>query len=141
MAYCTQADLLKLVSRNELIQLTDLDDEGTINTDTVTEVISEADEFVNGYLARRRTVPVDPVPTMLRHLSGRLTLYFLHLHRRSVTDDLKDQFGTDNDFLEAYAAGDGSLGDDDEATTPGVGSSKQDANDRLFTRDDMEGWG
>ena len=140
MAYSTQADLLKLVSRNELIQLTDLDDEGTVNADTVSEVISEADEFINGYLARRRTVPVDPVPTMLKHLSARLALYFLHLHRRSVTDDLKDQFDTDKDFLEAYATGDGSLGDDDEPTTPGVGASKQSANDRVFTRDDMEGW-
>ena len=140
MSYCTQADLLTAVSRNDLIQLTDVDDEGTINTATVAAAIAEAEADVNGYIARRRDVPVSPVPDKLKFLTVRWSLFVLHRYRHSVTEDMDKDHERDVKWLEAYAEGEGSLGDDGEPHSPGVGAGKHDAPDRVFGRDKMKGW-
>jgi phage gp36-like protein len=138
--YCAQADLLVAIPRNELIQLTDVDDDGSVNSATVTAAIGEAEADLDAYISRRRDVPVSPVPDKLKYLAVRWTLYVLHRYRRSVTEDMETDHKRDVDWLTAYAEGDGSLGDDDDPHSPGVGSAKQDSPDRVWTRGELPGW-
>lgn len=46
MAYCTQADILKQISEEELIDLTDDTHAGSVNADVVTEAIEKADAMI-----------------------------------------------------------------------------------------------
>ncbi len=138
MSYATLADLWLACPRNELIQLTDYDATGEVGTAVVTDVGSEADGWLDSYLAKRRTTPVSPVPELLRALAIRARVYFLHLRRRSVGDDLKAQHEEDRTWLEDYAAGNGSLGDADDPTQPG--GSDYSADTRVYTRDKLKGF-
>jgi phage gp36-like protein len=138
MSYATLADLLLACPRNELIQLTDYNAEGEVNEAVVTDVGEEADAWLDGYIAKRRATPVSPVPTPLKAMAVRARTFFLHLRRRSVTDDLKAQHEDDRKWLEDYAVGKGSLGDADDPAAPP--EPKFEADERVFTRDTMRGF-
>ena len=140
--YFSQSDLLTVVPRNELVRLTDIDDEGTINAATVTAYIEETEADIDGYLARRRDVPVttSPTPPKLKRMCVRWWFYVAHRYRQSVSEDLERDHERDVEWLEAYAEGEGSLGDEDDPHSPGVGSAKQDAQTRVWDRDKLKGW-
>ena len=65
-AYATQSDLSESFGDVELAQLTDEEAATTIDTVEVGKVCDETSSLIDTYLATRYTVPLDPVPTIVR---------------------------------------------------------------------------
>ncbi len=70
MPYASQADLVARFGSDELIQLTDRTNAGTIDSSVVTTALTDADAMINGYLAARYAVPVSPTPQLLLRLAA-----------------------------------------------------------------------
>jgi len=82
--YCTRDDLLKVISLEYLVQLTDDEDEGEDNPeidDRVISAIEQAENLINGYCQPRYTLPFDPVPGLIRDLAVDITIYNLFSRR------------------------------------------------------------
>ncbi len=88
MAYCAQADIEKLLTPAQLVQLTDDNADGVADAANITEAIAEADAEMDGYLGARYPVPVSPVPALLRQLSVAISIWRLY-SRRSVLNELR----------------------------------------------------
>ena len=89
MAYCTQADLTETLSQQKLSELTDDEKLGIINTSRVALAIATADAEINGFLAGRYTVPIAPVPPLVKSWSVLLTVYYLWRRRQHVPADVR----------------------------------------------------
>lgn len=84
MAYCTVNDLLKFVDEKTLIELSDLENSGSIDASVVDEAIETADAQIDGYIANRVTaVPLNPVPVLISKVSCKMALHDLYSNRMS----------------------------------------------------------
>lgn len=91
MPYCAQSDIEKAgITPAQLVQLTDDDADGTADAAVITEAIAEADAGIDGYLGGRYTVPVSPVPALLRQLSVAITAWKLY-GRRALSNDRRQK--------------------------------------------------
>jgi phage gp36-like protein len=82
MAYCTQADIQSSgISSATLIQLTDDNADGVADVAVIAEAIAQADAEIDAYLGARYTIPVTPVPALLRSLSVAVSGWKLYGHR------------------------------------------------------------
>ena len=79
MSYCTQADLLAVYrnSQQELIQLTDTNNLGVINTVVLNQAIARADAEINSYLLAY--LPLTDTPANLVYLACDITRYYLYM--------------------------------------------------------------
>ena len=78
MSYCTQADLIKVYrnSQQELIQLTDTNNTGVIDTTVLNQAIARVDAEINGYLMAY--LPLADVPANLVYLACDMVRYYLY---------------------------------------------------------------
>ena len=90
MAYCTQSDIEKQLPSERLITLTDDDGDDIPDTGVIDEAIADADEEIDSYLAARYTVPVSPVPGIVKKLSVDIAIWNLYA-RRTVQDDNREK--------------------------------------------------
>lgn len=140
MAYCTLDDIEKKIDKYELIQATDDDDTGSVNVDNVDSAIAAADSEINGYLAGKYSVPLDPVPEILKTLAVDMSIYHIFLRRMGPPEHRKVQYDNSTKFLKSVAKGEIRLGVGDPQ---GSGSSEQPEFTgpvRVFSRDSMKGW-
>ena len=106
--------------------------------------IADADAEIDGYLAKRYTVPFSPVPQVLNKLSKDIAIY--NLFSRIGIDESTDQktylnrYNAAISFLRLVAEGKASVGNQttDQATAAATGFSAS-SNGRIFTRHKMEG--
>lgn len=77
MAYCTIDDLKAAMPESVLIQLTDDEKTGSVNTARVSAAITAAESEINGYCEARYTVPFTTVPTIIKKMTVDITLYNL----------------------------------------------------------------
>lgn len=140
MAYCTQADILKQITEDQLIQLTDDSDAGVVDTAIVADAIAAADAIIDGYCAQRYTVPFGTTPSIINEISVTVALYKLFTRRAHAMPDLrKEQYDNVIKMLKDIEAGRISLGVPAPTSNPDR-KGEYDGNDRLFTRDDMKGF-
>jgi len=97
VAYSTQADIEKLLTPAQLVQLTDDNQDGLADATILTEAIAQADAEIDGYLGSRYPVPVSPVPALLRQLSVAISIWRLY-GRRGMTNERRRQ-----DYEDAVA--------------------------------------
>jgi phage gp36-like protein len=143
MAYCTEDDLLEQLDEARLIQLTDDQGLGAVDSDRVARAIADADQEVDSYVGTRHTVPLNPVPAIIRKLSVDIALYNLYGRREAVPEARRDRYKTAIHKLEQVAAGRISLGaQDPEGTPPAIDETRMstDNPERLFSRSTMEGF-
>ena len=141
MAYSLQADLLEQISESKLIQLTDDADAGIIDADVITRAIADADAEIDGYCGTRYTVPFTTVPAIIRKVSVDIVIYNLYARRKGAPDDRQKRYDDAIKFLINVSKALISLGADDPDSTPAE-TNKPDItqNDRIFTRDKMNGF-
>ncbi len=118
MAYCTLDDVKEQIDEVRLIQLTDDEGFGTVNEGRVARAIADADEEINGYAGSRRTVPLDPVPAVIRKYSVDIAVYNLYGRRDRVPDSRAERYRNAVRFLEQVAMGKISLGENDPEGNP-----------------------
>jgi phage gp36-like protein len=143
MAYSTLADVEKALPEDALVQLTDDENIGIVNEERVTRAIDDADEEIDGYLGSRHTVPLEPVPGIIRKLSADIAAYNLYARRlEEVPDTRATRYKNAVRFLEQVAKGAISLGAEDPDGTPVSDTPEFSAESpqRLFDRDKLEGF-
>jgi phage gp36-like protein len=86
MPYSTTADLQNHVGAAKLVELADLDADGSADTAVLTDAIAAADEFINSYAQRRYAVPFATAPPIVKRYSVEEAIYRLLLGRNAVTD-------------------------------------------------------
>lgn len=143
MAYCTLDDIKDQIDEARLIQLTDDENVGAVNTSRVEKAIADADEEINGYVGSRHAVPLSPVPAILRKLSVDIAIYNLYARRDKANDTRSDRYKAAIRFLEQVALGKISLGASDPEGNPPASDAPELSVEnpvRSFTRKSMEGF-
>jgi phage gp36-like protein len=143
MAYSTVDDLVDQIEEQWLIQLTDDEGLGQINTTRAEKAIADADEEINGYIGSRHAVPLSPVPGIVRKCSVDIAIYNLYGRKDSVPEARKDRHKNAVHFLEQVALGKISLGAHDPEGNPPASDAPQlsiDNPERIFTRSSMRGY-
>lgn len=134
MAYCTQNDLLERVTEDDLVQLTDDQDQGVVDVSVVARAIADADAEIDGYCGTRYDVPFSPVPVMIRKLSVDIAIHNLFARRRRVSEVVKQAYDVSVKFLEKVSKGLISLGGDAPGADSDSGPEATTAkSDRIFT--------
>lgn len=108
MTYATQQDLVDRFGSDELIQLTDRANVGTIDSTVVARALGDADAEINGYLAAQYALPLAVVPAMLVRLACDIARYQLFADR--VTDSVRDRYKAAVALLKSLARGEAQLG-------------------------------
>ena len=134
MSYCTQADILEQLDEDVLIQLTDDDDLGAVDSDAVTRAIADADAEIDSYCGTRHTLPFSPVPVMVRKLSVDLAIYNLYARRRGVSEERQKRYDNAIRFLQDVSRGRVTLGADAPAADSDGGPEATTVkSDRTFS--------
>ena len=140
--YIVQGDLDVYSSDEVLIQLTDDDKTGSIDSTKVTECIVAAQSEVDSYLAKRYTVPITgTVPETVKEWCVQLTTLRLHQRRLRVPEDVWTMAIAARAQLKLVNDGTLSL---DIGTDPPDEPSGREAqfisNERGFSRTTMADW-
>lgn len=141
MTYCAQDDILEQVQENVLINLTDDNDAGVVDSTIIARAIEDAGAMIDAYCQRRYTVPLSPVPPMIRRLAVDLAIYNLYSRRDLMPPKVReDRQQAAVRFLEKASAGQIDLG----AATPAREQSSHGVDitspSRIFSRETMEGF-
>jgi len=141
MRYCTRADIGRAIPEMVLLQLSS-DDPAARQPDeaVIEDGVRQAEEMVDGYLRGRYTLPIEPVPTIVRDAVVYLARYWLYQRRpegSDIPEAVKDSRKNTLKLLESIRDGVISLGmpDGHAAPEPGeirVRSRKQRFGDRLW---------
>lgn len=140
MAYCIQSDLEEQISEADLIQLTDDDNAGVVDAGVVTRAIDDADAEINGHCGKQYSVPFSTVPPIIRKLSVDIAIYNLCARRGGAPEDRKERYDNAIKFLTGVATGKNALGEDDPDESSSSHKPEISSNDRIFSRDKMEGF-
>lgn len=104
-AYCTLSDLTERIGAAELVALSDLDGDGTLDTATVANAIQDASAHIDSYAQEKYAVPFSPIPDSIRKRAVILSVYFMQLWRDSVTDAYTQAKSDVDKWLMALAKG------------------------------------
>lgn len=82
MPYSVEADIIKALPEETIIELTDDEETREIHSPFVDEAISKADGEIDAYLVNRYTTPLAvPIPAIIRGLSVDISIYYLYKRR------------------------------------------------------------
>lgn len=101
MPYCTLQNLLVEFGEAELIQLTDADNAGVVDTVAVDKALARADRKINRYLSARNRLPLDADDVV--DLACDIARYYLY--DNAVPELVKERFNDAIKELEKMAAG------------------------------------
>jgi phage gp36-like protein len=142
--YCTQADLIaEALSEDELIQLTDDEGMQAVNTARVNAAIDAAGQLIDGYLRGRYTLPLDPVPGIIKQLCITISVYNVYRRRRmaAMPESLEKRYAADLKLLGDIQKGNVVIGQVAPGETQPSGqnykTNKTDA-DRVFGKDVLD---
>lgn len=141
MAYSTKSDIEKKLPPKQLIQLSDDNDDLLPDTGVIDEAITGADDEINGYVALRYTVPLSPVPGLIRTMSINIAIKNLHDRRGIERDTVKENYKHAINQLQKIAEGKMTLGDTPgpAETESGIPASSTTPDDgRTFTKDTLK---
>jgi len=138
LAYCDLDDIREVITDDELIQLTDDERTGEIDTDRVDQAIASADSEIDGYCAARYSTPFSTVPALIKKCSVDIAVYNLHARRtQSIPEARQVRYDNAVRILKGLAAGTVTI---EEATAPREKDTPSiSSGDRIFTRDKLEG--
>src|SRR5574343_1651878 len=134
MAYCTQADIEKLVPEQELAELTT--ESGDIaDADVVAEAIAKADALIDSYCGQQYSVPFSQVTEIIESWCVDIAVYRLYLRRRVVPDPARPLCEYAISCLKDVSKGNAVVG---STTSPpdsvaGNNDAPLEYNDRVFT--------
>jgi len=118
MAYCTQQHLTDRYGETEILQLTDREHTGAINTVRLAEAIDDAAATIDSYLGGRYALPINPVPLILERLASKLTWLILLDNNNQLSDSHQRQLESLKKTLREIGAGVISLGVDASGGAP-----------------------
>jgi phage gp36-like protein len=106
MSYITKDDILKSISEEDLIALTDDDNSGVVDDEVVNDAISNAESLVNSYLRRRiKELPLTSPPKIIKAYCVDIAIYFLESRDGSNTEARKENYTNAVNFLKDFSKG------------------------------------
>jgi phage gp36-like protein len=87
MAYCTSADISLAISPAPFLQLADDDESGAVDSAVVDNAIATADAYIDAMISTRFSVPVSPVPDIIKFASVWLSVCQLGKRRGLLPED------------------------------------------------------
>lgn len=136
MAYCAKADLVERFGVAELAQLTDETAAQTPDDGEITKACDEASSLVDSYISVRYTVPLSPVPTLIRWLSCDIARRILWKDRAVAQSVVAVAFEAALSRLRDIAKGVAGLPDATGAqAAQTTGSIAVESADQIFTDD------
>ena len=142
MAYCALSDLENMVASTLLIELTDDESAGTVNSARIAQAIADADAVVDGHLRVRYSVPLaTPVPALIKKLSADLSLFNLFSRRGAhfeLPQWVRDKNKAAMDMLKAMRDGNMDVGTEPPPASSSAQVATYSGPERLFTADTMK---
>lgn len=141
MPYCTLGDILGSIDEEDVIGYTDDYGSGLVNTDNVDKAIAGSDALIDSYIARRYSVPVNPVTDMIKDLAVDIAIYKICSRRSNAPDERRKNYDEAKRLLDKIASG--------KVILPGAAASpagtsdntvKITSNPKLFGRDSLKGY-
>lgn len=141
MAYTNLDALTARYGERMIIALTDRAQTatGTIDSAVVDRALAETDALIDGYLAVRYRLPLDPVPALVAALAQDIAIWKLHpgAPDTKIETDYKAAIraleGLSNGAIRLNASG-------AEPATTGGGGARITDRDRPFTNDNLKGF-
>lgn len=130
MPYVTQQQLVDRFGEEELIQLTDRANAGSIDAAVLNQAINDAGAEIDGYLAGRYQLPLATVPPIIALYCGDIARYLLYDDHS--TEEVRKRYDDAIAFLKLVAKGTVRLGADEPAAT---GGAQMETGGRVFGRD------
>lgn len=130
MSYCTIDDLLQRFGEDEIRHLTDLDNSGALNPDTVELAILDATATIDGYLKDLLTPEQIAERPVFRIKACDIARYYLHTN--NIPEVVEKRYQSAIEFLTTMQERMG------KNLPGGVGISSE-APPRLFTMEKMKG--
>ena len=144
MAYSTIDDIRALLPEDELLRLTDDEGLGSVNTARVDAAIARADADIDSYCAARYSVPVTPVPQLLKSISVDLAVYDLYSRAVISMPEVRGRRQRDaRKHLEDIAGGRATLGTSEVPSPADTGSgaeTNKPTDTNVFSRDKLGGF-
>ena len=110
-AYCTINDIKDIIPERDLIQLTDDDGAGEIDTSRVDNAIKDASNEIDSWIGKKCKLPLTTVPPVVKSLAARMAAYNVHMRRPdAMPEEIKERNKAAMKTLEAFAAGKITLG-------------------------------
>lgn len=149
MSYSTRTEVQEMVKEgafNSIVgnEFHDEEERKAMIGPIIDEAIADADGEIDGYLAKRYAVPMDPAPKILNKLSKDIAVYNLFsrmgIQEGSNEEIFLTRYNAAVKFLTLVADGRVSIGTDasDPASAAATGFSVR-SNPRLFSREQMRG--
>jgi len=123
MPYCTEQDMVDRYGDSEMIQLTDRDDLGIIDSSLVTMSIENASAVMDGYIGSRYALPLINPPRVLELYCADIARY--HLYDDRVTEAVERNHVTAMSFLKQVSEGRVKLGLSDSGDKPKANEGAQ----------------
>lgn len=130
MPYCTAQDMIAEFTEAELVQLTDADCLGVINTVTLDKAIARAERTINRYLGKFSALPV--AVDLVTDVACDIARYFLYT--AEVPDLVKQRYEQAIKVLEQISQGKIGLTDTVGAAAPTVGGAEMVGGGSVFGR-------
>ena len=111
MSYATLADLQQAIDTAVLIDLTDDDGTGTVDTTRVDHALAAADVEIDDYLFDRYQLPLPTVPPRVKNIAVDLSMYNLYARRSGPPEHWQRRYDNAIRWLERVRRGELSLGD------------------------------
>ena len=144
MSYSTIEDLIKLIPREALIQLTDDENADAPVAARVEEAIRQADSEIDSYCAVKYETPFDPVPDIVKKCSVDIAVYNLYSRRvEDIPPARSERYRNALRELEGIAKGTISIGMGAAVEPPakdGSPANTKAADDRTVTKSRMAGF-
>lgn len=135
MAYSSQKDIIKVlpeVRLNSLAQDTSADSPAAIAL-VVAQMISDADDEIDSYLARQYDLPLDETPAIIKKISVELSIANLLAKKGLFTDEYKSRREWAEKLLKKLSTGEVILQFSDE-------SEEEEPTTVFLDSDDAEVW-
>jgi len=139
MPYCLKADLpIPATLAEDYATDATADDQGTKDS-RIAAAIDQAQSEVDGYVGVHYSIPLDPVPQVIRDLTARIAVYKLAF-RKAVQAAYQMDYDSAVRFLRDVASGKATLGPapGGDAEAPKEDGGSVSVNDRVFTRDKLK---
>ena len=101
--YCTIDDLIQRFGEDELIQRTDRDYDGSMDTAVIDAAIADATDQINAYLQGRVTLPLSDVPRIITAHACDIARY--RLYDDGVSEHVAERHKQTMQYLRDVAAG------------------------------------
>jgi len=139
--YCTLADITSTITLDDVLQLTDDNDTGSVDTAKVDEAIAKADGLISAFIGG---VTLDTVPELIRQISVELSIYNLYKRRfaANMPESIERGYTHAMDLLKQIQSGKLSIGvEATEQTAPDRHyKTNKTSSDRMFSRSRLDGY-